>query len=355
MKKIKYALLLVAAALALSGCNTDANEGIFESMMNSTPNASYTIRGLYGIVDDKFLIETYEKDSASGIELLDKSGNRTCIYDAPAEVVLVDESGILIAARKSGETDASYLLLSKNGGDAYSAKKIDGVKYGNTGLSFEASYFDFDSVNNKNIYTLLFSSVDNPQKKYVVKGEKLEYDSISGTYAVSDAKKFELPSAGGDDRLCIIGDGFFYIKDSEGYKLYNLDNPESPSYPTDGTGNSEPVAVVGKYLFLADGSILADKDNGYAKVENVSHSLTNPVSSQHAPVATNSDSSKVVGFSNAKPFLFDETSLTQYAQIGSDVRIVAVYLDGETVYAFTASSGVMKASIGSLGNFDELR
>lgn len=354
MKKIKYALLLVAAALALSGCNTDANEGIFESMMNSTPNASYTIRGLYGIVDDKFLIETYEKDSASGIELLDKSGNRTCIYDAPAEVVLVDESDILIAARKSGETDASYLLLSKNGGDTYSAKEIDGVKYGNIGLSFEASYFDFDSVNNKNIYTLLFSSADNPQKKYVVKGENVTYDGVSNTYAVnSSPKEFDLPSAGGDDRLCIVGDGFFYIKDSEGYKLFELISGNQV-YPTDGTaGKSEPVAVVGKYLFLADGSIL-DKDKGYAKVENVSHSLTNPVSSQHAPVATNSDYSKVVGFSNAKPFLFDGTTLTQYAQIGSDVRIVAVYLDGETVYAFTASSGVMKTSIGSLGNFDEL-
>lgn len=352
MKKIKYALLLVAAALALSGCNTDANEGIFESMMNSTPNASYTIRGLYGIVDDKFLIETYEKDSASGIELLDKSGNRTCIYDAPAEVVLVDESDILIAARKSGETDASYLLLSKNGGDTYSAKEIDGVKCNGISLSFEASYFDFDSVNNKNIYTLLFSSADNPQEKYVVEGENVTYDGNSG-YSITDPQEHDLPSAGGDDRLCIVGDGFFYIKNSDGYKLYELISGNQV-YPTDGTaGKSEPVAVVGKYLFLADGSIL-DNDKGYAKVENVSHSLTNPVSSQHAPVATNSDYSKVVGFSNAKPFLFDGTTLTQYAQIGSDVRIVAVYLDGETVYAFTASSGVMKTSIGSLGNFDEL-
>ncbi len=349
MKKIKYALLLVAAALALSGCNTDANEGIFESMMNSTPNASYTIRGLYGIVDDKFLIETYEKDSASGIELLDKSGNRTCIYDAPAEVVLVDESDILIAARKSGETDASYLLLSKNGGDTYSAKEIDGVKYNEISLSFEATYFE----STKNSYTLLFSAAGESQTKYVVKGENVEYDSISGTYAVSDAKKFELPSAGGDDRLCIVGDGFFYIKNSDGYKLYELISGNQV-YPTDGTAESEPVAVVGKYLFLADGSILVKGNEGYAKVENVSHSLTNPVSSQHAPVATNSDYSKVVGFSNAKPFLFDGTTLTQYAQIGSDVRIVAVYLDGETVYAFTASSGVMKTSIGSLGNFDEL-
>ena len=216
MKRIAYISFVLAAAIALSSCNLDSGQGVFQMAHNATKKTSYTITDVYGhFTDDGVTKLLISRDGDLWTTWTDDQGRLRGekvkeLTGGTMSPIFINESGELFYAYKESRKDSEYRFASVAYETLVSEEEKDSFDYLTEGTAATPSFSDGPVTK----FSSICFDLDTCQ---------IIYGTASGTFYgkienKSSASSLDVATSGSVDRASIVfgNDAVYsYYEDSD--------------------------------------------------------------------------------------------------------------------------------------------